>query len=285
MRTNVVIFSKDRAAQLEACIRSFLVSCTDNKEQYSISVLYKASNEEFAAGYELCKTELEGYGIEWKAQRHDLSFKKDLLMLFRGKESTPLTMFLVDDILFREKFSFFDSEIESLVDNFFLLACSLRLDKNIVACYATSSPSAIPPFTKGNVWNWYGAQGDWGYPYSVDGNVYRTGDMLRKMTYAEYNSPNQFEASMNLTNSSTTGLGTPEKPTHMICYVERSKLVNIPANRVQDEYKNRVGNIMTPEEMNKKFLDGERIALSTVANLDNSTVHVEIPIAWEQKGQ
>lgn len=279
MRANVVIFSKDRPAQVDACVRSLLQNCKDKcGVDFTVSVLYKATTEAFALGYEKCKARQTE--IEWKPQRHDMSFRKDLLNTFRGKEGTPLTMFLVDDILFREEFSFFDSEIQGLVDNHFLLACSLRLDKDITVCYATSSPSQVPPFVKGNVWKWHGAQGDWGYPWSVDGNVYRTEDALRKLNNTEYTNPNQLEAHMNLTNASTAGLGTPANPAYMICYVEKSKLLNIPANRVQDEYRNRVGDIMSVEEMNEKFLAGEEISLETVEGIENITVHVELPIVW-----
>lgn len=282
MRANIIIFSKDRAAQLDACLRSFLACCTDDKSLLNISVLYKASTSEYAEGYDLCKANPDFAQIDWRLQRHDLSFKKDLLLIFRGKENVPLTMFLVDDIIFKDAFSFFDPEIVSLLDTQLLLACSLRLDTGITQCYATSSPSPLPSFTKNRVWQWYGASGDWGYPYSVDGNVYRTNDMLRKMNASEFLNPNQFEAVMNFTNSSTIGLGTPEKPSYMICY-EQSKLVNIPANRVQDEYKNRVGNIMSAEAMNAQFLLGKRISLKTVSGLENETVHVEVPIVWEDK--
>lgn len=276
---NVIIFSKNRPSQLDACLRSFFANCRE-AEQVSVMVLYTATSDEYARGYELCKTK-NSPAIEWKVQRHELSFKKDLLHLFRGKEACPLTMFLVDDIIFREPFSFADPEISAVVENNHLLCCSLRLYSGITECYATSSPSKIPTFIKGNVWNWYGAEGDWGYPYSLDGNVYRTLDIIRKITNADYANPNQLEASLNVNNFSRVGLGTPDRPTYVICYVQGSKLVNIPANRVQDEFKNRVGNIMSPEEMNQKFLAGEQISLSTVADLVNSTVHVEIPIVWE----
>jgi len=285
MRANVIIFSKDRAAQVHACVRSLIANCADKLgEDYSISVLYKASTEDFMNGYEICKSSLEHESIEWKLQRHDMSFRKDLKMLFNGREANPLTMFLVDDILFRDRFSFFDPEIETLMDSNALLACSLRLDKNITECYATNSPSAVPAFVKACVWNWYGAQGDWGYPYSVDGNVYRTGTVIKKILNSDFANPNQFEASLNVNNASLVGLGTEEKPTYMICYVNGSKLVNIPANRVQDEYANRVASIMSPEEMNVHFCEkGEQISLSTVSDLKNSTVHVEIPIVWEKR--
>lgn len=286
MRANVIIFSKDRAAQLHACVRSLIMNCRDELgTDYNISVLYKTSSEDYANGYEICKRSLalSPEGVEWKPQRHDMSFKKDLKQLLNTRTANPLTMFLVDDIVFRADFSFFDQEIEAVANNNLLLACSLRLDKNITECYATRTPSQIPAFVKGNVWNWHGAQGDWGYPYSVDGNVYRTSDVMKKILNSEFANPNQFEASMNLNNSSLVGLGTEDKPSYMSCYVNGSKLINIPANRVQDEYANRVGNIMSPEEMNTRFCDGERISLATVEDLHNCTVHVEIPIIWEKR--
>jgi hypothetical protein len=219
--------------------------------------------------------------IEWKMQRNSMSFKKDLLNLLKGKENNPLTMFLVDDIIFKSHWSFEDEEIKSIEQNTLLLCCSLRLYEGITECYATNSPSEPPTFVKGNVWCWYGAKGDWGYPYSLDGNIYRTLDICHKLQNSEFLNPNQLEAVMNVNNMSSVGLGSPSRPAYMICYKKDSKLVNIPANRVQDEFANRVGNIMSPQEMNELFLTGNQISLDTVKDLANKTVHVELPIVWE----
>lgn len=281
---NVVIFSKDRPSQLDACIRSFFVFCKE-ADLARMCVLYTSSNEEYERGYNLCKQKNSNSNIEWQSQRHSMSFKKDLLNLLKGKETNPLTIFLVDDILFKDYWSFEDEEIKSIEGNVHLLCCSLRLYEGITECYATNTPSAPPVFVKDNVWSWYGAQGDWGYPYSLDGNVYRTADMLRKLQNAEYANPNQLEAVLNINNMSRVGLGSADRPLYMKCYIKNSKLINIPANRVQDEFRNRVGDIMSPQEMNRKFLSGEQISLDTVKELVSHTVHAEIPVVWEeQKG-
>lgn len=278
---NVIIFSKDRACQLDACIRSFFFYCKEALE-VEISVLYTFSNEEYRRGYILCQQRNNYPNIRWVLQRHLLSFKKDLLCLLKGKETNPYLMFLVDDIIFKDFWSFKDPEIESIKDNPHLLCCSLRLYRGITKCYATNTSSPLPNFIKNNVWSWYGASGDWGYPYSLDGNVYRTISMLPKLYNAEYTNPNQLEAVLNIHNASLVGLGTSDRPLYMQCYIDNSKLVNIPANRVQDEFKNRVGNIMSTEQMNTKYLyEGEQISINTVKDLVNNTVHVEIPIIWE----
>lgn len=273
---NIVIFSKDRACQLEACIESLMINAGVNAT--NISVIYLATTELFEHGYELCRTVSPG-SIKWV--RQSFSFKKDLLSCV--DPTNPLTMFLVDDIMFKEPFLWFDKEMDLVKHNKEILALSLRLDKNITHCYATNQASKVPSFVKGNVWKWPEAEGDWAYPYSVDGNIYRTDFILPKLELYGYNNPNELEAMLNSNNASLVALGTPGKPEYMACYVNGSKLVNIPANRVQNAFQNRHGNIITADEINIRFINGENISQETVKNLQNTTVHAEIPYIWEKR--
>jgi hypothetical protein len=239
-----------------------------------------ASDKGFELGYDLTKLMFkQEYNITWK--RQSFSFKKDVLESVYS--SDPLTMFLVDDIIFKAPFSTSDKEVELVKNNKEILALSLRLDQNITHCYATNQPSTVPSFVKGNIWKWPGAEGDWGYPFSVDGNIYRTDFILPKLQLYGYNNPNELEAMLNSNNASLVALGTSGKPEYMACYSKGSKLVNIPANRVQNAFQNRHANSMSAEELNTRFINGEHISLDTVGNIQNTTVHAEIPYIWVGK--
>jgi len=270
---NVVIFSKDRPAQLDVCLRSLKQSCRDSTG-LGIKILYVATTDDYEKGYEIVRTTQPSWCSDLTTfHRQGNNFKKELTGLV--DPSRPITMFLVDDIIFKTPFATFDPEIKMVQDSDRLVALSLRLDKNITHCYALNNqPTPVPQFVKGNVWRWKDHQGDWGYPYSVDGNIYRTDDILARMKACNYNNPNQFESALN-------DLPGP-RPEYMACYVNGSKLVNIPANRVQDECKNRHANSFSAEELNQRFLAGETISMATVSGVTNTTVHAEIPFIWQQ---
>src|SRR5207244_9482623 len=57
---------------------------------------------------------------------------------------------------------------------------------------------------------------------------------------------------------------------------------NIPANRVQDTHQNRHMGLATPEELNERFLAGERIALEPIERVQNVAPHHEMALEWER---
>jgi hypothetical protein len=65
----------------------------------------------------------------------------------------------------------------------------------------------------------------------------------------------------------------------MICY-EQSKIVNIPANKVQNTYANRYSEMITVFELNQRFLQGDRLSLKPILNIQNTSVHQEIPLLF-----
>lgn len=262
---NIVCFSKNRAAQLDALIRSFLENFQGN--DYNMTVIYKATTPEFEQGYSKVKSTYGNIVFQKES-----NFKNDVLKAIDS--NNDLTMFLVDDILFKDRWSLNDKEIQLVKNNKEILATSLRLYNGITHCYATNSTSALPNFIKGCIWLWRGCSGDFGYGLSVDGDIFRTNFILENIKGLNFNNPNTFEASLN----SIQNCGN-----YKCCYVSGAKLINIPANIVQNQYKNRVGNLISCEELNEKFLGGQIISLETVKKeeaIRNKTVHLEIEYEW-----
>lgn len=287
---NVIVFSKDRACQLNALIESFLLYYRDlapdkaGNPNYKMKVIYKASSPAFQEGYSELNQRLGLMTLPTLSGEEpyiqlikETSFQADVIKSIN--EKFPLTMFLVDDILFKDYFSLSDKEIQTTLKNPQILATSLRLYEKISHCYATNTPSKVPSFVKGNVWKWKDAEGDWGYPYSVDGNVYRTKDILTLLSSLTFTNPNVLEAAL----STNTQTGRP--PEYLCCYRESSKLINIPANLVQGTYRNRHANSYTAEELNTRYLNGELIShLETTAQAqNNTTVHIELPFVWRKR--
>jgi len=259
---NVVIFSKDRASQLELLLRSFLISCKEAMDPsiVRISVVWLATNEEFKAGYQQLQTYLPT--VNWISQSE---FKKDVVSALDPGYS--LTMFLVDDDVFIDSFSLTDKEIGLAKSHTGVVATSLRLWEGSTYCYPINKDQKIPEFVKSCVWKWSGQQGDWGYPMSVDGNIYRTSFVRPLCLINVYRNPNEFEAML---------MSVKDKPEYMVCYRKGSKLLNVPANLVQDVFPNRHSNRFSVKNLNDRYLGGDVISLENITGLKPNTPHYEL---------
>ena len=246
---NVIIFSKDRAAQLDLLLRSmpdeFRVVC---------EVIAKYSNPIFYDGY--MKHDPES----WFCFESD--FKTDLRESLAWYD--PLTMFLTDDDIFINPLP----EIPELPDN---VAClSLRLNPRMNYCYTLNRKQTPPKMQPGNIWNWRLADADYGYPMSLDGHIFRTADILPLLENLDYHDPNSLEAAL---------ARNPINRPMMMCF-DKSVIVNNPINRVQDTIKNRYGNV-SAEWINEQYLAGRRIKLEPFIGIEPNACHVELPIEWE----
>lgn len=261
---NIIIFSKDRPMQLNACLESLLASFKE-VEQSKTTVIYKASNDTFKTAYHHLSVYYQyGEGIRFVEETAPI---KQLVLQSLYQEN-PFTFFLVDDIIFKDKFSLQDDQINYL-DYPGLLTVSLRLDKNINHCYATNTSQKIPSFLKKCVWDWRKAEGDWNYPASVDGNIYKTSVIADIVQKVDFTNPNDFEAVLDRYMKTVLNSQFP----YMCCYVDKSKLLNVPANRVQNNVNNRFENSYSSEELLKKFNEGYRLDIRNVGEVLNTSCH------------
>ena len=91
-----VVFSKDRAMQLDCTLRSFMRHCKDI-DTIAVKVLYTTSHASHEKQYQKIKAELPL--VEFIRER---DFKNDLLSLLTSPE---YILFLVDDNVFVNDFS------------------------------------------------------------------------------------------------------------------------------------------------------------------------------------
>lgn len=268
---NVVIYSKDRAMQLEACLQT-LKKHFKEYEQAKKTVIYKATSIVHRTAYSML---IEGFqnepNIEFVGQNH---FKNDTVAAIH--HANPYTMFVMDDILFKDDFSLSDAPFTVMGPQ--TLAVSLRLHKGISYCYATDKSSELPQFVRDVpgqlcVWNYIGKDGDWGYGYSLDANVFLTNHILPAVSLVEYHTPNQLEAMLNIPR--------PVGPQYMSCYPDGGKLVNYPANRVQTDYPNRFEQDWDQDTLADMFMDGKRIDITDVPNVTNNAVHYPVDLKFK----
>jgi len=257
---NVTIFSKDRACQLDLLLRSIKDLWKDWHE-FKINIIWTYSNVNFKTGYEkVIKEHPEMNFIE-----QEKNFKESVIKTTNIKKK--YTMFLVDDIVFKEPINI-RKDLERLISED-IISISLRLCPRISFCYPQNIQTPAPNLSPDNKWEWKGFLGDWGYPMSVDGNIYRTSDLIEVIKNSDYKNPNTFEDALR-TN-------IPNRPI-MTCHNE-SKIVNIPINLV-GAYPNRHGNI-SAEQLNKRYIDGEKLSLDNIKGFKNISPHQEIELKWK----
>lgn len=248
---NIIIFSKNRSCQLNLLLDSLKIF-TDIKNPF---VLYTTTHAGFEAGYKKIK------GCQLIKQ---LNFKEDLTTLIN--KNKPYTMFLVDDDVFNRYFHI-QEELKKFTDD--MLCISPRLGKNIRYCYSADQPMTVPEIDEDGKFEWNKIKDnyDWQYPMSLDGNIFKTDDILPLLYGLNYRSPNTLEGQL---------AGNPINKKYVICY-EQSKLVNVAVNRVQNDCNNRYGNI-SAEVMNEKFLDGYKIDIGCIIGKTFNSPHVVIDL-------
>ena len=290
MKTEAVIFSKDRALQLQGTIASLVARCSD-VHQARVSVIYKTSSHWHAQAYERLQQELKSScEIHWIKES---AFKKDLVktVLSDGcrsgwwgifarhskSEKEAHLLFMVDDNLFVGDFRL-ETVVSVLAKFQNCLGFSLRLGRNTTYCYSNQCAQPWPEFTNAVEgilrFRWPGEAGDFGYPLEVSSSVYRAKDiefMLRKLPYAN---PNRLEQGLSVSSC----LFARSKP-DLLCF-EQSVAFCAPVNKVQSVLNNRAGNDSTNsvEELNRLFLDGFRIDFEKLRGFVPRGAHQELDL-------
>lgn len=225
-----IIFSKNRACQLELLLRSLNMPAT---------VIY-TYDQEFKSGYEklICMYPRVRFVFE-------TDFKAQVLE-YAEKYQGDYIMFLVDDNVMIKPFEEQCPEFEEFKKNQDSICLSLRL--------APQYQDA--PAFKGTTWEWRGLKHDWGYPMSLDAHIFRKQDIVPIMKKRAFAMPNDLEVLLRR--------NPPDKPL-MMCGTE-PKVINIPANQVQTKYgPNRFKSMGVPVgDINEKFLHGFRISLEDI---------------------
>ena len=253
-----IVISKDRPLQLDACLRSL-----DQFWPYAgpRTVIYKASDDPYAEGYRVLAGEST---VDFIAETKSL--RRHVLGLL-ARAPRYAAFFMDDDLMFQRPQA-------AVVPPEGFAAVSLRLGLNTTISYADRSDQSLPEFVRRPpliAWDWTTAEFDFGYPLSLDGSVFDTALLRRLLVTMRFKSPNQLEEQMHVRRDRV--------PRWMLA-CEHSSLVNIPANIVTETHTNRAGTDpeMSPEALNARFLDGERIDLQAMDFSDIVGAHQDIPV-------
>jgi len=258
---SAVVFSKDRAMQLHALLASFFDTKVGECE---IFVIYKSSTAEHKKAYEVV-SRIFGEKVKFVDQEKYPAFR-DCLELVVSQSPKGKLFFLVDDIVFTEVVDYQLLASLDLSETVFSLRMGEHLDYSYVVDASQPLPKALV-HTDGYLrWQWSAGRLDWGYPLSVDGHVFSTDEVRLWIKYFEFGSPSSFENSLQ-----------------KLKYIYRNKqgmsfrkarIVNIPANKVQDEVNNLHGTTHQ-DDLLRQWLDGMAIDHRKFRGWVNHSVHQE----------
>jgi SAM-dependent methyltransferase len=263
---DMVVFSKDRPAQLELLLRS-AKRFFRGWEQVNWSVIFTASSPEYDAGYERVRAEHPEF--RYVDERDDDRPFKELTLDAVGQ--SELVAFIVDDNVFKEPFELESPELAAFRADPSIACLSARMCPRMYHCYPTDEITPIPEFERGTVWDWRSAEGGWGYPMSADFHIFRSAELVPLLSDVDFFNPNSLEAAM---------AARPLPAPKMICLPE-AVVVNLPVNRVQDTAVNRHAGSHAQDELNAEFVKGRRLALGPIAGVRNVSTHHEMELTWE----
>lgn len=262
----VVIFSMDRAIQLHALLSSFYENI--NKE-LKVHILYKSNSEEHKKAYDEVIEIFKDKDINFVVQESKQTFRPQLINILESIKKSRV-FFLVDDILFKEKIDVKDLTKYDARD--YIL--SLRMSPSYTRCYTSNVEQKVPEFSeKGDYYKWIWEEGeyDWNYPISVDGHVFLTKEILSLAKFTQFNTPNTFEGNLQIHRKYFL-------KRFGICY-PKSKIVNLPINKVNTDTENLFGDIDVTFLLNK-WNEGKQINYKEIYGFNNISAHQEIPISF-----
>jgi len=283
-----IVFSKDRALQLDAALRSFFRHCRD-PEQVSLAVIYTGSSRLSLDQYSQLQHDFPA--AEFIAQG---DFRQDVFDLVRipgsrvgrfalraGLAKRPdkrLVLFLVDDNIFVRDFGL-AGVTTALQEEEDALGFALQMGRNLNYCYPLDLPlefpTAIPVHGDIVKYRWPDAGRGLDYPLEVSSSLYRLGDVARLLAGLDFRNPNTLEAHM----AARAGSFRRTHP-YLMCFTQSVTFCN-PANRVQSDYANRAGEYedRSAASLAQLFERGYRVDVARYDGFVPSSCHQEVDLA------
>jgi len=183
-----IIFSKDRAMQLDG----FLASYFENVENYSeIKILFHVSNEAHKKSYIDLQKIYENFPVQFI---QETNFRANLIDALE-KSSEDRLIFYVDDMLFSQKIDYGWLKNIDPLNNIVCLSRGKDLNYSTVL----AKKLEVPSFNKISEnlyqfkWNEISEFSDWTYPIGVSGYMYSRPEMLAMIKATHFKAPNSLE--------------------------------------------------------------------------------------------
>lgn len=270
-----LVFTYDRPAQLELLLRSLEVN--GGGLFGDPVVLARWSSLKFYRGYKLCLQDHRAVLVREEGFRGQVAQHVAKLAVAHGH----FIAFCDDDVLYRDLASFTPDPATVLERDSGLVCLSLRLGLNTQVCYPLDTRAQLPPalpVADTLSWVWRGAEGDFGYPASLDGHLFYAADVRDALMGRAFHNPNTLEDALVA--------GLRDSPRRRMASYFVSALVGNPLNRVAETHTaNRVSELpgCSKQEMLSRFMAGERLSLAAIAEAQIDGAHHEIAPVWEER--
>jgi len=268
-----IAFSKDRALQLHALLSSYLEKVVSPVPIY---ILYQTSTSSHQQAYEEVVDIFSNNNISFKKQDADNSFRSNLISLLQSVNAEKL-FFLVDDVLFVENFNIEDF-LKFDTDKF---VPTLRMGLNLNKCYTLQKdqplPELMPAIIKDEdkiTWQWSQGLYDWSYPLSLDGHFFSSQEIMTMVQLIDFSAPNTLEDQL-------------QKFRRFFLFrkgiaYHKSRIVNIPCNKVQNENKNIHGN-WHQDFLLEQWHKGYQMDYRQLYGFNNISAHQEISFNFRNR--
>lgn len=274
MSVPAFIPSKDRAASCDL----LLTSLGKNAPYlFSPTVMYTYSNADFKLGYELLKKKWPEIDFQYE-QNHEEQFYKFL-------SNNGLICLFADDCIFYRQCIVWEDDLKDFFSNEDVFSFSYRIGKNVtVKDYVTGEQPIQPQdIQEDGVMQWWDCtQVDFwqlhGFAVGFDGYVYRAKDLLELSQRSSFPRICEWEHMIcrkYLDKRPTAFL--IGSPTRSCIFVQQVNTVHGLLHRTNHQYN------ISPEELNRRWLNGQEIYLDEMDFSSVNCTHGEIPYKFKER--
>ncbi len=238
----IIIFSKNRAMQLEALLRSL------QKNKYNIQIIYLAENNFYQNGYDKLFKEINRVDVTYIKET---TLKFNVLHQLINNHNNLIAFMVDDDIVYDNIFPVGGIAEPIMCDNNIIKDSDLPqviLKQN--ECYSLRLHSGI----KNPI--------HFQYTMSLDGNVFRQKDIRPLIDSIEFNNPNQLESALQ------GRFGHNFKMKY-----GKGHLIGFNHNRVSSTSHCAFTNEFSEEYLNKLYLTGLLIDFEAMNIIPSNDVH------------
>lgn len=261
-RIKLIIFSMNRSSQLRLLLQSL---SRHSNYLFDITVIFRYTNDAFKAGYEKLFDEVYSSDEENEfapllpvvfLPEDERGFAYTLDYELNNKTSHELLAFSTDDVILYRNIPFSYDRIREIVAANDCATLSLRTGLDVT----------IETYFKGNklpllVFEHYGDHIAWfhknynpnslyGYPLSVDLNIFESKFFINLLSKIDYDNPNSLEGAISNFSHRLEMPNYTAAPLQQLC-------TSVPVNTVSS-WQNRAGDFypQSAESLNEAYLDG-----------------------------
>jgi len=270
---NYIIYSKDRASQLDLLLRSIDKYA---KGKIDCHVIYRASNVLFMEAYDKLFAGSRQYGC-LRAKGYETDFRDNTLHVVTVNPCKLFGFFTDDTVLFKP-FSLTENDILEEMNAQNCYAFSLRSGLNITKqCHYRDEGYVHPKIVvqDDDLFMWDTSKHSYatnnGRPMSIDGNFFTYDELLKSLVEFPWNCPRTLD-----------GIDVKYIGPYMMSF-KHSIAVNIPVNLTAGGYADNWGHFhqYSLECLNDKFLEGHPIDLESLKFDDIHMSHHELELVFQ----